>query len=152
MRSIRKTVSGRTPAGRSRHPRAVYALQKRVNLLTGKDKVLMRMYLENGASFRQISGLTGISEQAIARRIQKLARRLAEGQYIDCLRHRDKLTARELNIAKDYFLKGLSMRSIAAKYDSSYYRVRKAIGKIQYLLAENPQPTRRRRPNTKCEV
>ncbi len=76
-------------------------LRGRMNLLNGKDKVLMTMYLENGNSFRQIARLTGISDTSIARRINRLTKRLLDSQYIICLRNRDKLTREQMAIAKD---------------------------------------------------
>ena len=52
----------------------------------------------------------------------------------ECLRNRDKLTSRQLNIAKDYYLMGLSMRRIAAKRRWSYYRVRDTIIEIRNIV------------------
>ncbi len=139
-------------ASRSWHPRTVDLLRTRVNMLTGKDRVLMKMYLENGAGFRQISRLAGISEEVVARRIRSVTRRLAEGQYLNCLRHRSELSTMELHVAKDYFLRGLSMRGVAAKRQLTYYRVRETLGKIQRLLGESVQLTGKHQSNTKCEV
>ena len=113
-------------------------LRRRISLLTGKDRVLMTMYVENGNSFRQISKLTGINESNIARRIYKTTKRLLDGYFILCLRNRDRLTSAELKIAKDYFLDGLSMTRISEKRCISYYSVRKAVKKIKAsVLQEN---------------
>ncbi|MHC4462436.1 MAG: hypothetical protein ACYS6W_01510 [Planctomycetota bacterium] len=109
-------------------------LHSRVNLLTGKDKLLMTMYLENSNSFRQMARLAGVNETSIARRIYKVTKRLIDGEYITCLRNRDKFSKREMAIAKDYFLLGLSMRKIAGKRRWSYYHVRKTLKKIQRLV------------------
>jgi predicted DNA-binding protein YlxM (UPF0122 family) len=108
-------------------------LRKRVGLLAGKDKVLMTMYLENGASFRQLAKLAGVSEATIARRIRRLTDRLTNGGYITCLRTRVKFSEAELSIAKDYFLTGLSTRKIAASRHCTRYNVRKTIKRIKYL-------------------
>ncbi len=109
-------------------------LRSRVNLLTGKDKLLMTMYLENGNSFRQMARLAGTNEASIARRIHKVTKRLIDGEYITCLRSRDKFTEIEMAIAKDYFLLGLSIRKIAGKRHRTYYRVRETLKKIQRLV------------------
>ena len=109
-------------------------LRSRAGLLTGKDKLLMTMYLENGNSFRQMARLTGVNEACIARRIYKVTKRLLDGEYITCLRNRDKLTKAEMGIAKDYFLLDLSMKKIAKKHNSTYYRVRETLKKIQRLI------------------
>jgi predicted DNA-binding protein YlxM (UPF0122 family) len=109
-------------------------LRSRVGLLTGKDKVLMTMYLDNGNSFRQMARLAGINEARIARRIHKVTERLVNGEYITCLRNRNKFDKVELDIAKDYFLDGLPIRRIATKRDVTYYGVRKTLKKIQGIV------------------
>jgi predicted DNA-binding protein YlxM (UPF0122 family) len=120
-----------------RHRDVSDLLLGRLELLAGKDKVLMTMYLESGASFRQLAELAGVSEVAIARRIRTLSARLTDGEYITCLRNRDKFSAFELSIAKDYFLTGLSTRKIAASRHCTRYSVRKTIKRIKELLAGN---------------
>jgi DNA-binding transcriptional regulator YhcF (GntR family) len=97
------------------------------------------MYLENGNTFRQMAQLAGVNEATIARRIYKLIQRLLDGEYITCLRNRKLFSAREMKVAKDYFLLGLSMRRIAAKRECSYYRVRQALKKIQALVQVKKQ-------------
>jgi len=110
-------------------------VRQRLCMLSGEDKVLMTMYWENGNSLQQISKLAGVSRAIIARRISKLTERLMDGRYIDCLRHRNKFTHREMTIAKDYFLLGISMKRIAETRHLSFYKVRKILEKIQQLLA-----------------
>jgi len=120
-------------------------LRSRLNLLTGKDKVLMTMYLENGNSFRQMARLTGVNEARIARRIHKVTKRLLDGEYITCLRNRDKFTGTEPDIAKDYFLLGLPMKKIAKKHNSTYYRVRETLKKIQQLVTTTKTSEKKRK-------
>jgi len=109
-------------------------LRSRVNLLTGKDRLLMTMYLENSNSFRQMARLAGVNESSIARKIHRVTKRLIDGEYITCLRNRNKFSKTEMAIAKDYFLLGLSMKKIAGKRRRSYYRVRETLKKIQRLV------------------
>ena len=109
-------------------------LRNRINLLEGLEKVLMKMYLENGNSVRQMARLTGVSETTMARRIRKMTERLMDGQYVKCLRRRSEFTKTELAIAKDYFLMGISIRRIAANHRSTYYFVCKTLRKIRVLL------------------
>jgi len=103
-------------------------------LLVGKDKLLMTMYLENGNSFRQIARLAGVSETSIARRIRKITKRLIDGEYILCLRNRDKFTRAEIAIAKDYFLLEMSIKKIAAERHQSYYSVYETLKKIRRII------------------
>ena len=109
-------------------------LRSRLNLLSGKDKLLMTMYLENGNSYSQMASLAGIDVANIARRICKLTKKLLDNEYITCLQNRRKFTKTERNVAKDYFLNDLSIRKITRKRNLSFYRVRETIKKIQQIL------------------
>jgi predicted DNA-binding protein YlxM (UPF0122 family) len=113
-------------------------LRGRAELLTGKDRALMKIYLENSGTFRQMARLAGVNEANIARRIHKLIRRLLDGQYITCLRNRDKLTQEQIEIAKDYFVDGLPMSEIAWRRDITYYEVRQTMKLIQRLTRLRP--------------
>ena len=108
-------------------------LLARADILNGKDRALVKMYLENGIPFSRIAQVSGVSEVAIARRIHKLMRRLAGGEYINCLRNRQSFSRLEQVIAKDRFLEGLSQQDIANKRQVSVYRVRKTLRKIRNL-------------------
>jgi len=121
-------------SGRNRARERIELLRSRAWLLEGKDKVLIQMYLENGASFRQMAAIAEVNEVTIARRIHKLVKRLVDGGYITCLRNREQLSRVELEVARDYLLAGLSQRSIAAKRMCSVYRVRMILKKIEQLV------------------
>ena len=108
-------------------------LRSRVNLLEGKDRALMKMYLDNGETFAQMARLAGVNEATISKRIYKLTRRLLDGQYISILRNRNFFTKLDLKIAKDYFIRGLSMKKIKQKHKISFYRVRNTMKQIQEL-------------------
>jgi predicted DNA-binding protein YlxM (UPF0122 family) len=109
-------------------------LKSRAAILTGKDRLLMQMYLDNANTFRQMARLAGVNEANVARRIHKLTRRLLDGQYITCLRNRDKFTPLQMKIARDYFVRGLPMREIANRNDVSFYTVRQTMRSIQRLV------------------
>ena len=135
MEKIHANISQRSLKARNGLRNRIDLLRSRTSLLTGKDKLLMTMYLKNGNSFRQMAQLTGVNEASIARRIHRVTKRLMEGEYITCLRNRDKFSRSEMGIAKDYFLSGLSMKKIAKKHNSTYYQVRKTLKKIKGLVA-----------------
>lgn len=134
MKKIHENIPQSSVKTRAEYRDRIDLLRSRVGLLAGKDKVLMTMYMENGNSFRQMARLVGVNEASIARRIHKVTKRLINGEYITCLRNRDKFDKNELDIAKDYFLVGLSMKKIAKKRDSTYYCVRETLKKIQGLI------------------
>lgn len=99
----------------------------------------MKMYLEKGNNFRQLALLTGIHERNMARKIEKITKRLINSEYITCLRNRDRFNQAELAVAKEYFLTGLSIRQIAAKRHTTYYQVRKIIDKIKVCMPDDTQ-------------
>jgi len=134
VKRIQENISQETVEVHKGYRDRIDMLRSRVNLLGGKDKLLMKMYLENGNSFRQMARLAGVNETCIARRIYKVTERLLNGEYITCLRNRDKFSRDEMDIAKDYFLLGLSMRKISAKRHCSYYRVRETLKRFQELI------------------
>ena len=111
-------------------------LRSRLDLLDGKEKFLMRLYLENGYTIFQISRLTAMCEASVGRRIKKLKKRLLDGKYLDCLRNRNKFYKYQMAIAKDYFLTGLSIREISKKRKLSVYQVRETITQIKDILNE----------------
>jgi len=115
-------------------------LRHRVNLLDGKDKLLMLMYLDNGNSFRQIARLLGVCEATIGRRIHKLIKHLTGQPFQTYRQYRKRLNREQKDIAKDYFLIGLSIQQIASKRKCSYYRVRTKLKEIQAIIKANEKP------------
>jgi predicted DNA-binding protein YlxM (UPF0122 family) len=140
MKRIHENFPEQANKIRGLHRGRIELLAGRLKLLSGTDKVLMTMYIQNGNSIRQIARIRGVSEATIARRIRVISQRLVNGPYIDCLRCRERLTALQLSVAKDYYLKGLSMRRIAGKRRWSYYRVRDILTEIRSIVN---QPQRR---------
>lgn len=110
-------------------------LRCRAGLLTGKDGALVQMYLNGTGTLSQMSWLAGVNEANVARRIHKLVRRLLDGQYITCLRSRDKFSDEQIEMARDYFVDGLPMKEIADRHEITYYQVRKTMRKIQRLTS-----------------
>lgn len=111
-------------------------LRSRIQLLTGKDRIVMSMYFENGISFSEIAALCGMSEGRLARRMHAVTKRLMDGRYIACIRNRHRFTLLELGLARDNFLLGLSYRRIAVKRNLSFYRVRKTMTRVKRMIRE----------------
>ena len=111
-------------------------LRARADILTGKDRALMQMYLESGLTFGRIARLLGINEANVARRIRRLTCHLLDSEYIACLRNRGRFSLMERTVAKDYFIEGLSQKKIAQKRDITVYQVRKSLRKIQKFIRE----------------
>ncbi len=134
MKQIHSRFPDDSLSALKRYDDRIDLLRSRVSLLVGKEKLLMTMYLKNGNSFRQMARLAGVNEVTIARRIHKLIKRLLDGQYLTCLRNRDKFSDCEMAVARDYFLDGLSMRKIARHRQCSRYTVHQTLGKIQAMV------------------
>lgn len=134
MEKICKNISESLQISKEKYRDRVDLLLSRINLLSGEDRLLMIMYWEKGNNLSQISRLAGVGRLNIARRIHKITERLMEGKYITCLRYRDRFTILEMDVAKEYFLLGLSMKTIAGKRGWSYYRVRGILQRIQLVL------------------
>ena len=137
MRGIRAKASRTMQRRRTWNRKDVDALRNKSSVLGEEDRGLMKMYLDKGASLQQIARVAGLNEVTIARRIHSITRRLAEGAYLECVRHGDKLSSEELGIAAGYYLRGMPMRHIAAGGGISYHRVRKAVRRIEYLRRES---------------
>ena len=134
MKKIHTNISQSSLTDKTKYRDRIDLLHRRASLLTGKDRLLMIMYLERGNSYRQMARLAGVAETSIARRIQKITERLIDGEYITCLRNRDKFTRTEMAVANDYFLLRLPQRKIAAKRNYSVYRVRKILKRVRQLV------------------
>jgi len=136
MEEIHANITQKALEAKNERRDRIDLLRSRIHLLTGRDRLLMTMYLERGNSIRQIARVAGIDDTMMARRIRKLTKRLLDGQYITCLRNRNKFTKTEMTIAKDYFLTGLSIKTIAAEHHLTYYHTRETVRRIQRIIAD----------------
>ena len=131
---IHKNISQKSLQAKTEVRDRIDLLRSRIALLTGRDRLLMTMYMDNANTFRQMARLAGVNETNIARRIHKIIKRLIDGEYITCLRNREIFSNAEMVITKQYFLLGWSIRKIANEQGCSYYHVRKSLKKIQRLV------------------
>ena len=136
MNEVMTDISGQVLDVKGLKRSQMELLRSRLGLLSGTDRVLMTMYVTNGNSFRQIARLRGVSETSIARRIRRITERLTDGEFLVCVRNQDKLSRRQMVIARDYFLTGLSIKQIADKRGMSLYAIRKELTGIRSLIRE----------------
>jgi predicted DNA-binding protein YlxM (UPF0122 family) len=132
------TLPARQTLSEQQGSSAVYAqlidlLRARVSILSGKDRVLMQMYLESGLTFGRMARVAGVNEATIARRIHKLTCLLLDSEYITCLRNRRRFSSLELLIARDHYFDDLGHKKIAKRRNVTVYQVRKTLRKIQEL-------------------
>lgn len=138
IRSFGKVYSGR-----------IETLASRAEILNSKDQAIIKMYLKNGLTFRQIAQVAGTTEGVIARRIHKLTSKLTDGVYITCLRNRDKFDRVEMAVAKDHFLEEMTQMKIAEKHGMTVYSTRKLLRKILKVLDACRVNNRHKCPVTK---
>lgn len=140
MERIHANVHQNSLTGKTAYRNKLELLRSRAELLTGQDKLLLTMYLQNGNSFRQMARLIGVNEGTVARKIRKITKRLFDGKYLLCLQNRDKLDKFERVVARDYFLTGLSIRKIAAKRLTTYYKIYITLKRIRTLIETTDRP------------
>jgi len=151
MQTFHKNIRPDSVRARNSYRDMIDLLRSRVGLLIGKDKLLMTMYLNNGNSFRQMARLLGVNETTVARRIRKITKRLLDGEYVICLRHRKKFTGIELAIAREHFLAGMSIRKIAARRKTTYYNVHATIKKVRRVIRTTDEHRVKQRRQSICQ-
>ena len=109
-------------------------LHKRINMLEGQDRVLLTMYLRNGNSLRQLAMITGTNESTMGRRIARLMKRLIDENYAACMRNYRNFSQFERQLAREYFICGMSVRDIAARHATTYYRAYQTLKRIRIRL------------------
>ena len=134
MRMVHGNLPESVVKGRDERRGRVELLVSRLGLLSGMDRLIMTMYLVNGNSFRQIAQLMGVNESNVSRRIRRLIRRISDGEYMVCLRNRGRFSREEMEIAREYFLLGWSMKRIARERGMTFYRVRKMVKRIEGVV------------------
>ncbi|MCK4628064.1 MAG: hypothetical protein KAT56_03615 [Sedimentisphaerales bacterium] len=112
-------------------------LQWRMELLEPRDRVLLEAYYRGNLSLRKLGWLCGLSEYAVAQRIEKMSRRLLKKDYITILRYKKGIDSRQRKVAYDHFLLGLGYRTIAAKRNLSYHTTRKTVKSLKQWLSVN---------------
>ena len=141
------TVSARA---RSHHHRSLTRrdikemLRRRGHLLTGEDRALIEMHLESGETIRRMAALADVTPSCIARRLAVITERLADPTYALCMARRREFTPLELRIARDYFVRGHSIRRICQQRSVSRHRVRATIHKARELTAAETDKTTER--------
>ncbi|MEN6385122.1 MAG: hypothetical protein ABFD79_07965 [Phycisphaerales bacterium] len=97
----------------------------RIEMLTERERALVNLFLSS-QKFRHIALTAGIDEATIARRLKRIAARLASNDYVRALTNKN-LTPLKMQILRGYFIEGRSMLQIARDYNFKYCKVRKII-------------------------
>ncbi|MFA5783574.1 MAG: hypothetical protein WC962_01710 [Phycisphaerae bacterium] len=110
---------------------AVESLCEKADQLAEPDRTLVRMYLENANSFRQMAKLLGVSEVTVSRRVKKIIARLNEPQTESLFNTKIRLKPKQRKIATAYFINGQGVETISRKYRLSCYKIRKVINSLR---------------------
>lgn len=98
--------------------------------LDREQKVLLRMVLDQGASYEQVARLSGEHATTVSRRFRALMRRL-RGKPLEAADTALRLLSPlEKTILIESFLCGSGQTEIAAKLGISRYRVRKVLARF----------------------
>jgi len=147
MKRVHTNITEKTGAEKSDYRGRTELLKEKAKLLSGADKVLMLMYLDAGSSIRQLARLISVHEAKVSRKIDKLIKQLNDRRYIICLCHRDRFTRAQLRIARDYFVRGLSIRQMAEQTGCTYYRMRRTVNRITEMIDTLGRQTHKAKAN-----
>ena len=119
---------------RHRRRDEVDVLISRMGLLKAEDRVLLEMQVKHACTYRQLSRLSGLSENQVSRRIKALIKRVTGHEYITIYRHKECFSETQMRVAYDRYLLGLGYRKIAAKRSLEEHPVRRILGELKAFL------------------
>ena len=121
---------------RHRRRDEVDVLISRMGLLKAEDRVLLEMQVKHACTYRQLSRLSGLSEDQVTRRIKALIRRLTGHEYITIYRHKECFSETQMLVAYDRYLLGLGYRKIAGKHGLGEHPVRRILSELKAFLQD----------------
>ena len=116
-------------------------LSARVDMLSERHKAIVRLFL-NMQQYRTLAKIAGVNEATIARRLKKIAFRISSNNFIAALTETLDSSGHpeKIEIIKDYFVNGLSIRTISKNTGLTRYKVSKIIRQMRNLwLLHYPQ-------------
>ena len=119
---------------RHRRRDEVDVLISRMGLLKSQDRVFLEMQVKHACTYRQLSRLSGLSEEQVSRRIKALIRRLTGHEYITIYRNKECFSETQMLVAYDRYLLGLGYRKIAGKHGLGEHPVRRILGELKAFL------------------
>lgn len=104
----------------------------RIDLLSEEQRMLARMFLSNH-SYNSIARIAGVNKATVARKLKKIADGISDNNFFAALSKNNNLSAEKMEILKDHFVSGLSVKTIAQNKNVSIYLVRKIIRQMRNL-------------------
>lgn len=116
-------------------------LQMRSGLLRVQERAILEMVFRGGYRPTYIGRAMGLHPSSVMRQITKIVRRLAGGEYLLCLQRPERFSEAEIAMAREYYLRGRSLNTIAVKLGLSRYGVRRLLASLEakrrQIAAEN---------------
>ena len=109
---------------------ALGILLDRSKRMDRKQKALLWMILDQGASYHQVARLSGEHASTVSRRFRAMVRRLRGRPLENAKTALSNLTPLDKTILIESFVYGASQKQIATKLGVSRYRVRKALAEF----------------------
>ena len=104
----------------------------RIDLLADQQKAFVRLFM-NGQKFRTMAKSAAVSEATIARRLKKIARLISGNDFITALTKTNDLSTDQIEIIRDHFINGTTIKAITNKTGLSRYKVNKIINQMRNL-------------------
>lgn len=109
-------------------------LRMRSEMLIGKERVMMKMYLDGSCNFSELGQLLGVNESSVSRKINAIIKRLLRVDDIALIRNSGEFSFIDEAIGRDYFICGLTQNQISEKRMCSVYKVKKTLNQIQRFI------------------
>jgi DNA-binding CsgD family transcriptional regulator len=113
------------------NPERMDLLRMRSGLLRVQERAMLEMVFQGGYRPTHIARAMGLHPSNVSRRITKIVRRLAGGEYLSCLRRPERFSEAEMGMAREYYLRGRSLNAIALKLGLSRYGVRRLLASLE---------------------
>lgn len=112
---------------RGRAEDGVERLRSRLRLLLPQDRQIVELVLGGKVSRRQAAALVGVAPGTLARRIQRLSRRLHDPLVVALVERPLGLPEELRQLGIEYFLQGLSTRELAELHRMPRRRVQQMV-------------------------
>ena len=109
----------RLPPSTSKRDLVLWAITEHGKALDGRDEVLLRAVVIDGATYQAAAKLVGLTPSGARRRALKLVRRLSAFEFRYVARYRAAWPPRDAAVAACCIIRGLSTRETAAELGMS---------------------------------
>ncbi|PKL48747.1 MAG: hypothetical protein CVV39_03910 [Planctomycetes bacterium HGW-Planctomycetes-1] len=103
----------------------------RVDMLPAAQRALVILFLSS-RSFRTLAKAAGVNEAVVARKLRKIAGRIISAHFLTAL-SQDELSEKKIEIIRDHFVNGLSVKAITQKTGLGRYKITKIIKQMRKL-------------------